>query len=219
MNNFNWIAPVYDSLSWLVFGRRLQRAQTVFLDQIPDADTSGVGVSLLLLGGGTGELLTHILAKRPDCHVVYLEPSARMVALATRRILHHPGPAMVIFRVGDETTLHPDERFDAVITPFVLDLFTEETLQRRIIPRLRQTLKPGGIWLVTDFINTNQWWQQGLLWVMIRFFNLTASIEARTLANWQQALRNAGLARQREQLAVWNMVATEVWTDSLPGND
>ena len=206
MSHFNRVAPVYDRLSRLVFGHRLQRAQTLFLDQIPAA-----GASVLLLGGGTGELLAAILARRPDCHVVYLEPSARMVALATRRVLHQSGPVSVSFRVGDETALHPDEQFDVIITPFVLDLFTEETLQTRFIPRLRSVVT-GGIWLVTDFVNTSVWWQRGLLWTMIRFFRLTAGIEARVLANWQQTLRNADLICQDRQSAVWGMVSSEVWT-------
>lgn len=204
-NNFDWIAPVYDSLSRIVFGRRLQRAQTLFLDQISS------GASVLLLGGGTGELLVAILTQQPDCHVTYLEPSARMVALATRRVLRLARPAGVTFRVGDETTLHSDEQFDVIITPFVLDLFTEETLQNSLVPRLRQTLKPGGIWLVTDFVNTDVWWQQALLWSMIHFFRLTTGIEARRLADWQQLLSRAGLTRQRQKSVVWGMVSSDVW--------
>lgn len=211
MNNFNRIAPVYDSLSRIVFGRRLQRAQTLFLDQIPGADASGTGASVLVLGGGTGEILTAIFAKQPGCHVLFLEPSARMVSQATRRVLRLTGPAGITFRVGDEKTLQADERFDTIITPFVLDLFTNETLQTHLIPCLQKTLKPGGIWLVTDFVNTSVWWQRALLWAMIHFFRLTAGIETRQLVNWQQTLRNGGLTRHAQQSTVWGMVSAEVW--------
>jgi len=210
-NNFNRIAPVYDGLSRLVFGRRLQRAQTLFLDQIPGTNVSGTGTSVLVLGGGTGEILTAIFAKQPGCRVLFLEPSAQMVSQATRRVLRLTGPANIAFRVGNETTLRSDERFDVIITPFVLGLFTEETLQTRLVPRLRQALKPDGVWLVTDFVNTPVWWQRTLLWSMIRFFRLTADIEARQLANWQQTLSNVGLTRQRQGFAVWGMVSAEVW--------
>lgn len=203
--NFDWIAPVYDTLARLVFGQRLQVAQALFLDRIP------AGASVLLVGGGTGELLVAVCARQPDCHVLYLETSSRMVALATRRMLRWSGPATVTFRVGDELVLHPDEQFDVVITPFVLDLFTEEILLTRLIPRLKQTLKPGGVWLVTDFVNTAGWWQRALLWTMIRFFRLTAGVAVRHLANWQQLLARAGLTRQQQQPAVWGMVSVEVW--------
>jgi len=212
MNNFNRIALVYDSLSRIVFGRRLQRAQALFLNQIPSADASGTGASVLVLGGGTGEILTAIFARQPGCHVLFLEPSARMVSQATRRVLRLTCPVGITFRVGNEKTLRSDEQFDAIITPFVLDLFTNETLQTHFIPCLQKTLKPNGIWLATDFVNTPVWWQRVLLWAMIRFFRLTAGIETQQLVDWQQTLRNAGLTRHAQQHTVWGMVSADVWS-------
>ncbi len=212
MNNFNRIAPVTIACRGLCLGRRLQRAQALFLDQIPGADALGAGASVLVLGGGTGAILTAIFTEQPDCHVLFLESSARMVGQATRRFLRLTDPASITFRVGNETALRSDEQFDAIITPFVLDLFTQETLDTHLIPHLRRTLKPGGVWLVTDFVNTPVWWQRVLLWAMIRFFRLTAGIETRQLVNWQQTLQNAGLTRQAQQSAVRGMVSAEVWS-------
>ena len=200
---FDWIAPVYDALAFLVFGQRLQRAQAVFLKQIP------ANSSVLLVGGGTGRLLAQLLAQCQPATILYLEPSARMVALATERML--PTAGSVEFRVGDEMSLRDGERFDVIITPFVLDLFTNETLKNHLIPRLLVTLKPDGLWLVTDFTGTSVWWQRALLWTMIRFFRLTTGIEARHLADWQQVLARSGLVRQQQQLRVGGMVSTEVW--------
>ncbi len=203
--NFDWIAPVYDLLAFAVFGRRLQQAQVVFLNQIP------VGATILLIGGGTGWLLEQVLIYRQPRRVVYLEASAQMVARASRRIVRRATLGTVDFRVGDEKNLAADERFDVIITPFVFDLFTRQTLQNHFIPPLRNALKPGGLCLVTDFIKTLVWWQKALLWSMIRFFRLTANIEVRQLTDWQHQLREAGLVRQNHQLQVGGMVASEVW--------
>lgn len=203
--NFNWVAPVYDTLAFLVFGHKLQRAQVIFLDQIP------TGASVLLVGGGTGWLLEQILKHDHAKRIVYLEPSRKMVALASRRMIQNALPGSVDFRVGDETALLPDESFDVIITPFVLDLFTETTLKTRFIPILLNALRPNGVWLVTDFIQPPAWWQKALLWTMIRFFRLTAGIETNTLANWQQCLLDANLVCQDRNRQVGGMVSAEVW--------
>ncbi|MBD2754332.1 class I SAM-dependent methyltransferase [Spirosoma validum] len=203
--NFNGIAPLYDTLAFVVFGRRLQQAQVVWLNQIP------ANAVVLIVGGGTGWLLEQVLERRKPKRVVYLEASAKMVARASRRMIRRAVLGSVDFRVGDETDLKPEEHFDAILTPFVLDLFTEQTLRSHFIPQLHNALKPNGLWLVTDFVQPHIWWQKALLWTMIRFFGITAGIEAQQLANWQQSLAEAGLVRQKQQQQVGGMVSTEVW--------
>ena len=134
-----------------------------------------------------------------------------MLALASKRVINHNVAGSVVFRVGDETCLKPDESFDVIITPFVLDLFTEEYLQAALIPQLQTVLNPGGLWFVTDFVNPRIGWQTLLLWTMIRFFRLTAGIETVELADWQRLLAESGLQRNQQEVQVSGMVSTEVW--------
>lgn len=204
-NNFNGIATLYDALAFVVFGRRLQQAQLVWLNQLP-ADAS-----VLLVGGGTGWLLEQVLTRCRPKRVVYLEASEKMVAQASRRMIRRAVLGSVDFRVGDERSLNADEAFEVILTPFVLDLFTEPTLRSQLIPRLRSALKPGGLWLVTDFVNTSVWWQKALVWSMFRFFRITVNIEAQRLSDWQQLLAEAGLIRQKQQYRMAGMVSAEVW--------
>ena len=84
---------------------------------------------ILIVGGGTGWLLQQVLTHCQPNRVVYLEASAKMLALASRRVINHNVAGSVVFRVGDETCLKPDESFDVIMTPFVLDLFTGKYLQ------------------------------------------------------------------------------------------
>lgn len=205
LSSFNAISPVYDALAFVVFGRKLQQAQLVWLGQIPAHAT------VLIVGGGTGWLLEQVLRRCQPQRVVYLEASEKMVARASRRIIRRAVPGSVDFRTGDETALKPDERFDVILTPFVLDLFTEQTLRSQFIPRLRNVLKPAGLWFATDFVQTRVWWQNILLWIMIRFFRITAGMEAQQLADWQQVLAEAGLVRSKQQHQAGGMVSTEVW--------
>lgn len=206
--NFDQIAPVYDALASVVFGRSLERAQAVFLDRIP------AGTSVLIVGGGTGWLLERLLATGQLSRIVYLEASARMLARATRRVLNRQRLGTVEFRLGDETALLPNEQFDVVITPFVLDLFTEQTLRTRLLPRLRMVLKPGGQWLVTDFVPAIGWGRKTLVRAMIWFFRLTANIETRHLADWQLLMAETGLTLRERSPQVGGLVSTEVWSVS-----
>ena len=190
----------------VAFGRSLERAQAVFLGRIPP------GASVLIVGGGTGWLLEPLLTTNPPVRIVYLEVSARMLACASRRVFHSPLLGTVQFRLGNEMNLRPHEQFDVVITPFVLDLFTAQTLQTRLLPRLRHALRPGGQWLITDFVPPVGRRQKNLIRLMIWFFRLTANMEARELADWQGVMAETGLCLQERQSRVGGMVSVEVWT-------
>jgi tRNA (cmo5U34)-methyltransferase len=206
-SGFDWISPVYDALAFVVFGSKLQQAQLTFLNQIPN------DAAILLVGGGTGWLLEQVLTQCKPRRLLYLELSAQMVALASQRMVKNGVLGSVEFRVGDVRDLPTDEQFDILITPFVLDLFPESILQTDIIPQLLRILKPTSLWLATDFVTTNVWWQKALLWIMIRFFRLTAGIEAAQLPDWQRLLAEAGLIRQQNQPQVGGMVRAEVWVN------
>jgi len=204
-NQFDRIAPLYDILSYLVFGRSLQRAQTVFLADIP------TGATILLVGGGSGWLLEQIIRTCQPRRVLYLELSAQMVARASQRMIKKGLLGTVEFQTGSILELQSPESFDVILTPFLLDLFTPDTLQNKVIPRLLANLNATGLWLATDFIPTDVGWQKALLWTMIRFFRLTANIEMQQLADWPLALTKAGLIRTKQAEAVGGMVSTGIW--------
>ena len=72
------------------------------------------------------------------------------------------------------------EGADVIITPFLFDNFTEENLQK-IFAHIHNSLKPGGLWLNTDFHLTGKWWQKILLKSMLLFFRTVCGIEAKKL--------------------------------------
>lgn len=213
---FDRIAPVYDALTRLVFGRQLQRAQTELLGSVALPDR---GASILIVGGGTGFLLLEVLRKFPRCRVLHLEASGEMNRRATRRLLRKytsgTVPETVDFRTGNETTLGADEQFDLILLPFVLDLFTETSLKTHFLPRLQVATAPGGQWLVTDFVNSSGGHHRALLWVMFRFFRLTAGIEALHLPDWQRLLTESKLKEQARTVQL-NKLVMSVLLRQLP---
>lgn len=202
--HFDAVTPVYDALSRLVFGRRLERAQTVWLSRLQP------GASILVLGGGTGAQLGPLLEKQPG-RLLFLEASRQMLARASQRMIRERLTGQVTFQHGTEQNLTPTDQFDVIVLPFVLDVFTESTVRDRMLPALLNALRPGGSLLITDFVRTDRRWQRALIQVMIWFFRLTANIETRRLINWQALLAETRLSRTGKTPQVWGMVSAEWW--------
>lgn len=177
--NFDSVASFYDRLSKLVFGNTLLEAQCHFLNTIPPNST------VLILGGGSGELLQRLLDAQPLCRVYYVDASAKMISLTQKRV---GDVTNVTFIRGTENDIPAAVRVDVVITNFYLDLFSELTLQR-VVEKIKSHLKPEGIWLATDFVKTSRIADKLLLKLMYIFFRVTSGIEASRLPEWEKEMR------------------------------
>jgi tRNA (cmo5U34)-methyltransferase len=179
--NFDSIAPYYDSLSRLVFGNALRRAQVEHLGAIPEQ------AHVLLIGGGSGWLLKQLRLQKPQIQVTYLESSSKMLELAQKHCKQLAIPtAAVSFRLGDEDSLQPNESFDVILTPFLLDLFPDDRLQH-LMDRLYTALHPGGLWLFSDFWPVHKpapHWQRLMLRSMYTFFGLVSGVRATRLPDF-----------------------------------
>ena len=86
--------------------------------------------------------------------------------------------------------------YDAVVTAFFMDCFARETLAL-LLPRLVASLRPGGLWLQTDFALPSGGWRlwRARLWVggLYAFFRATTDIEASELPPSEALLEQAGL--------------------------
>jgi tRNA (cmo5U34)-methyltransferase len=180
LNRFNQIASVYDILTRMVFGKSIRNAQVRFLDCIPPHG------NVLVLGGGTGWLLHALLSINPSCRVWYIEASSSMIE-KTRRKIGQAQQGRVHFIHGTENAIPRGMRYDAVITYFFLDLFTAPSLDD-VIGKVQAHLKPRAVWLASDFVDREKWWQKALLRMMYLFFRLTCSLETKQLPPWEARL-------------------------------
>lgn len=190
-HSFSLVAPFYDQLSQMVFGRSLYRSQLVHLDLIP------AGARVLLIGGGTGRILPALLQQTACREVVFLEASEKMLTKARELVAGHAQASRVVFRLGTEEDLEPGERFDVILTFFFLDLFSPALLEG-IARRLLGALAPGGWWLASDFVRPGgpRLRRAGaalLFSAMYLFFRLTCGLSATTLPDWQALLARLGL--------------------------
>jgi ubiquinone/menaquinone biosynthesis C-methylase UbiE len=170
--NYNNSAWFYDRLSRLVYGRALIKAQVYLLQFIPSSS------SVLIAGGGTGWILEEIAWIHPSgLTITYVEVAPKMMAISKTRNI---GLNEVIFINDAIEKAVITHDFDVVITPFLFDNFTEQTLQS-VFEGIHLSLKPGGVWLNCDFQISSKRWQKLLLKSMFLFFRLICNIEASKL--------------------------------------
>jgi tRNA (cmo5U34)-methyltransferase len=186
--NFDPVAPVYEFLSRLVFGHSLRKARWALLPEIPWSQR------VLVVGGGTGELLAGWDKDRFPREIFFLEPSAKMLRQAQKRwqtLPHFQAQVhwlpLSVQELQAETLSEP---LDALTTCFVLDLFPDEEIPA-LLDKLDRLLPSGAFWLFVDF-QADRWWKQKIVGLMYGFFGITAGVKARKLPEVKSRLLARG---------------------------
>lgn len=185
LNTFDRIAWVYDGLARLVFGRSVVNAQLQYLSCIKEKS------SVLILGGGSGQVAEELIRRCPSAHIWYIEASSQMISLTQLRNIPQQN---ITFIHGTEESIPENCVFDAIITSFYLDLFPD-TAQRKIIKKITSFLAPEGTWLVADFVDERKIWQRFLLKVMYSFFRVVSKIQATELVDWRKNMCSQGMTK------------------------
>jgi ubiquinone/menaquinone biosynthesis C-methylase UbiE len=200
--NYDNSASFYDKLSQLVFGKALVNAQAWLLPQIPK------NAKILIVGGGTGWIMEEITKLHPSgLNITYVEISANMMTLSRKRNI---GANHVVFinKAIEEAGLPPD--FDVAITPFLFDNFTDNTLPG-VFQHIHQTLKPGSLWLNTDFQLTGKWWQYAMLKSMLLFFKMLCGVPAWRLPDVGRQFGKFGYGVVEEKIFFGDFVVTRLY--------
>jgi SAM-dependent methyltransferase len=190
MAGFDGVARIYHALEVAAFGGALQRARTTFLDCLTACR------DVLVLGDGDGRFLRALLDAAPNVHVHSVDASTSMLSLAERRV--RPADRVrVTFEHMDARRFDPGARnYDAVVTLFFLDCFVDTDVAA-IVARVRPHLRPGGLWIFSDFAipprGLARRHAQVMVGALYRFFRWRTGIEARALPASESILERAGL--------------------------
>lgn len=205
MASFDRIAPVYDALKWPLGPGAIDGVARELALTLP------AGSRALVLGGGTGRVMTDLLEAGRARAVVYLEPSAAMTARARARARAAGALGSVAFRRGGVETLREGETFELIVTPFVLDLFGPDALVRTM-DRLDRALAQGGSWLFTDFaLDRSGPWGRSILAGLYAFFRAACAVEARTLPDFDREFARLGYACTQETRRVGGLILGRVY--------
>jgi SAM-dependent methyltransferase len=204
--NIGHLARCYQLIEYMAFGRALERRRFAFLPRLADARR------VLILGEGDGRALQRLLKLAPQARFDVVESSSEMITLARRRT---GNPDRVRFVNQDVNGFaFSAGRYDAILTLFFLDCFSEDDA-RRLIQQLETALAPGGLWLVSDFAIPPKGWRRWHAWVwifvMYRFFGWTTGLQVRTLPPIGSLLQESGLHRIAFEFERAGMIVSEVW--------
>jgi SAM-dependent methyltransferase len=209
--NFDRIAPHYRWLETVAFGRALQDARVSWLSVLEAPRRA------LLVGEGNGRFLCELLRAHPALEVDCLDLSARMLELARKRLRRSrpEDAARVHFREEDLRAWLPNEfSYDLIVTHFVLDCFDEKEVEE-MVANLAHSATPDATWLLADFSvpreRIRRWHAATWLWLMHRFFRVTAGISATRLTDPAPFLEKHGFRRARSQLWRFGLVKSDLW--------
>jgi SAM-dependent methyltransferase len=196
----------YRWIEYAAFGLALERQRFAFLPRLASARC------ILILGEGDGRSLSRLLALAPLAVFDVVEISPEMIALARQRT---GNSARVTFFWQDARTVNwPPVQYDGIVTHFFLDCFAEGDV-RQLIRRLKKTLTPDGIWLMSEFAIPDKGWRRLHAWIwiaiMYRFFGVTTGLTARALPPIERLMREAGMARSDQEKARAGLMVSEVW--------
>ena len=200
--NYNNSAWFYDGLSRIVYGKSLINAQVYLLSFVPK------NANVLIVGGGTGWILEELTYLHSSgLTITYVEIAADMMALSQKRYI---GDNQVIFVNDAIENSNITLGYEVVITPFLLDNFTEATLNK-VFKNIDILLKPSALWLNASFQLTGKWWQQVLLKSMFIFFKLICNIEASKLPEIDSCFEGNSYQIFEQKSFYGDFVGAKVW--------
>lgn len=196
MADFDRIAGLYNRLKKFIFGSQLDDASNYFLDQIPSRS------KILIIGGGAGEILKNFTSSQ---QIQYLELSTAMINRAQKV----NSSASIEFIQSDLLEWKPIDKYDTIITSFVLDCFNENQLNL-IFPKLKNALNTGGEWIQTDFYPKNRA-QNVLVKMMYIFFKLFTNLKTNRLSDFDAFFKKYNFIFKRKALFYHSMVESKIY--------
>ncbi len=203
--NFNIIAPLYDQLSFLVFGNNLIKAKKQFLHFIPRKG------HLLIMGGGTGNVLNYLLKHHEELKIDFIDSSSKMVSLSRTKI-EAAFTNRVHFICGSHKDV-PLVNYDAITMFFVLDCMKQQE-GMEFATSLFSHLKDDGLFLFADFFHTPRISQRILIWLMYRFFQVVAGITAFNLPAYEQIFQQLQLIEIEKKIFLNGFIQSGVYKKS-----
>ena len=141
---FNLIGKLYNPLKCLVLGNT---PETIITHAISKSAPTG---DILVIGGG-GDNTTLELLKNPEVtSITLVDISSVLLEKAKHRLKGHLSQSKVKFKEVSFLNYATNLKFDGIICPFYLDLFTDKEVQENI-KRFKDLLHPKGKVLVIDF--------------------------------------------------------------------
>lgn len=171
---YSFLAPIYQPLSRLVFGKDLIRANQAFLERNGDK-------KLLIIGGGDGVAYRDFIESLQG---EFWDLSPKMSQLARRNLA---GSGLSIHSGAWQGT----GKFDRVFLPFVLDTLTDLEIGQLLI-QVKNCLNAEGKVVISDFFTPKTFLQTLIQQLMIFGFRILADHSGKDLPTIPGIMKAAG---------------------------
>jgi len=197
MPDYNNIAWIYDFLTKLVFGSKQDKANKVFLGEIP------LEARVLVVGGGTGKIIEYLNNLGRNLEVDYVESSSKMLVLSKKRT----NQSLKLNFHQLSILNYTGKDYDVIITNFFFDQFPQQ-LGQEIANHLSPKLKRNGFIIFSDFIEVKNLWDSFISKAAIVFLRLTANLQINCLPDYGEQFRNANLKQVNVSKTSGNIIAS-----------
>ncbi|MEM6264421.1 MAG: class I SAM-dependent methyltransferase, partial [Bacteroidota bacterium] len=189
-------------LATWIYGRKLAEAQCFFLSEIP------AGSHVLVVGGGTGWVISEMKKQVTDLSITFVEASHQMLNKAKAH-----SNEQVEFVFQDGTWQPKPDQYDVVFTAFFLDVFPQPFAESQI-SMLDSSLKPGGLWIYTDFqlaIGGYRKWSAWLIRIMYTFFRTFNALSACKLPEIDHSFNQNDLRIMKSKDFLQGLLTTRIY--------
>lgn len=188
LNRFDGISTWYDWLARAFSGNTILKSQLSLLERIPPRSR------VLILGGGTGEILPYLFHEVKGIEVWFVDASSAMINRARSRV---SSSDKIHFIHGTQNDIPSSATFDVVMTCFFLDLFGTCEL-KDVISKIQEHLGSRDKLLVADFVSET-FWHRWLLKMLYGFFLLATRLKNTSLPDWENILVEEGFIPETEK--------------------
>ena len=190
--DYDGLARTYRALEYLAFGRSLEAARFCFLERLQRRKR------ILLLADGDVRCLARALRLHPQLEATCVDASAAMLRRAAGRLSGQETARARLIHADARVYDPPPGTFDAVVTHFFLDGFTDQDV-RRIVARVAPSLHPMAPWLIADFALPDRaparWRARVWLLFLYGFFRWQTGLRVGHLPEIGPAMAEAGFDR------------------------
>ena len=200
--NFDRLARIYHFLELAMFGHALWRRRIAYLQRLANVDR------VLMAGEGDGRFLAEFLRVNPHARVDVVDASGTMLELARKRSFGHLD-RIRFFQANWLDLAELPGHYDAIVTHFFLDCFSESDLAR-IIPVIAGAATADAIWVVSEF-RAGPPGSRLLIRALYLFFRVTTGLRATGLPGHQQLLAAAGFRLLDSEKSLLGLLISEIW--------
>ncbi|EAZ81442.1 methyltransferase domain-containing protein [Algoriphagus machipongonensis] len=198
-DDYGFIAPYYNRLAKMLFGKKLWEAKNCFVSEVEDK-------KILIIGGGDGFDYKEV---SKNLSGQYWDKSQRMLDLAKENL----SESELSFHLG-EFTSNEKVLFDEIWLHFVLDTMDDQEISS-LINGLSKVIQKSGSIYFADFFKPISIYQKGMHLLMIQFFRVFAGHKRKNIPDYEKIFLQNSWKKSDGKSFMKGWIRSQIWKPVL----